>query len=219
MADLELQQRKRPIWPWILGVLALIALIWIAMELLGDDDDLDDEALVTAPVAVDVEPYAVQPDGQVPQDVQAFRTECGSASTLRDEMAIDHSYEADCLNRLATALNATITRDTVNDQALEQRLDVLEQSAEELTQNPQSTEHAAELQQAMQEAAMVIERVAETRQDVGAELREHVSGLTAAVEEFGRTQVVLDQKRAVGQYFDHAAQALELMNRNQGVQS
>ena len=221
MADLEIQRRKRPIWPWILGALALIALLWILMEMMGsDDDDLDDAAVVTTPATTTgQDAYAVDTTAQVPQDVQAFRSQCGSASTTRDEMATDHSYEADCLNRLATALNATVSRDSVRDQSLQQRLDVLRQSAQQLTQNPQSTDHAAQMRRAMQEAANVIERVAETRPEMGAELREHVSALTTAGDEFERTDLLLEQKRAAARYFDHAAEALERMNQDAGVRS
>ena len=218
MADLELQRKKRPVWPWLLGLAILLALVWMGAEMLGDDDPEDTFAI--APAAVEDEavtdPNATRPGQQGPEDVQEFRSECGTASTVRDEMDPDHALEAECLNRLARALSASVERDTVRDQALEERLDVLRQNAERLTQDPQSSDHAAQLREGMNEVVLVMEQIVATRQHAGDELRTHLSELRDAAAEFEGNELLLEQKRAAAQFFEHAAMMLEAMSPDQG---
>lgn len=215
MADLERERRKRPVWPWLLGLALLVALIWMGAEMLGDDEPED--TFATAPAAVDEEPMAA-PDAAAstidrPADVEQFRSTCGTASTVRDEMDPSHAHEARCLSQLAAAVAASTERDTVRDEPLEQRLNTLRQNAQSLTQDPESTGHAAQLREAFQEAASVLERVAETREDVGEELRTHVSQLREAADDFERNELLLEQKRAAAEFFEHAAAALDVLAR------
>jgi len=50
MAEINIEQKKK-IWPWIIGLIVLLLLIWGAVELLGDDDvdPYTPPAAVTAP--------------------------------------------------------------------------------------------------------------------------------------------------------------------------
>lgn len=41
MADLKVERKGPSIWPWVLGLLALVLVIWLATELFGDRDDDD----------------------------------------------------------------------------------------------------------------------------------------------------------------------------------
>lgn len=216
MADLELQRKKRPVWLWLLGLAILVALVWIGAEMLGDDES--DDTFATAPAAVEDEtaPNATEPGQQRPEDLQAFRSECGTASTVRDQMDQSHAFEAECLNRLAGALSAVVERDTVRDQALEERLDVLRQNAERLTQDPQSSEHAAQLREGINEVVLVMEQVAEASGQAGDDQQTHVSELREAAADFEGSELLLEQKRAAAQFFEHAATMLESMSRNQG---
>lgn len=40
MAEIKVEKKnKAPIWPWIIGILILLALIWLLIEAFSDDSD------------------------------------------------------------------------------------------------------------------------------------------------------------------------------------
>lgn len=221
MAEMEIQRKKRPIWPWVLGLALLIALVWIGAEMLGDDDAEDPYATAPAAVgdgvAIDSPMVAASADGS--QAVQQFRSTCGTPAAFREDMDQSHAKVAQCVKALAGALSATVGRDTVGGAPLAQRLDTLRQKADRLTREAGSAQHANQLGAAMNEALQVMDRVAETRTDVSSELRTHISAMRTAANDFGRNELLLEQKRSAGSYFEHAAMALTLLNQNQGGRS
>lgn len=43
MAEIRVEpKRKAPIWPWIIGILILLGLIWLLVEAFDRDDDYED---------------------------------------------------------------------------------------------------------------------------------------------------------------------------------
>lgn len=44
MAEIRVEpKRKAPIWPWIIGILILLGLIWLLLEAFNKDDELERE--------------------------------------------------------------------------------------------------------------------------------------------------------------------------------
>lgn len=39
MADIDIQPKKKPIWPWIVGIIVAIIIIWVIVESLDKNDD------------------------------------------------------------------------------------------------------------------------------------------------------------------------------------
>jgi NADH:ubiquinone oxidoreductase subunit 6 (subunit J) len=39
MADIDIQPKKRPVWPWILGIIAAIVIIWIIVKALNNNNN------------------------------------------------------------------------------------------------------------------------------------------------------------------------------------
>ena len=39
MADIDIQEKRRSAWPWIIGLLGLVLVVWVAAEMLGGPDD------------------------------------------------------------------------------------------------------------------------------------------------------------------------------------
>ncbi|MDX5348288.1 MAG: hypothetical protein LPJ89_02020 [Hymenobacteraceae bacterium] len=37
MTEINIQRKKRPVWPWIVGLLVIIALIWLLSEAFDND--------------------------------------------------------------------------------------------------------------------------------------------------------------------------------------
>jgi hypothetical protein len=39
MAEIDIQPKKRPVWPWILGIIAAIIIIWIILRALDAQEN------------------------------------------------------------------------------------------------------------------------------------------------------------------------------------
>lgn len=212
MADIDIQEKKGSIWPWILGLLGLILVAWLVMEMLDDDDDVD-------PVVTDTQqtPYTAPPppaqgmDAGMPAAVTQFEEQCASASTTTDEMALDHAYAETCIEQMTAAMQAVIERDTVNDQALAQQLETYRTHATQLTQNRESAEHSTHVREVFDGAAEIIARIEETREGTGATLERHSGRVQEAAEAFSADTPMMDQRDEVAAFFREAAAALRAM--------
>lgn len=60
MAEIKIEPRRPAIWAWVLGLLALLLIIWAAMELLGNDPEAASLDPMLSP-AVDVAPTRLDP--------------------------------------------------------------------------------------------------------------------------------------------------------------
>lgn len=63
MANIEIQKKDKnnSFWPWILGLLLIVAVAWIAVEVFDNDDPNTEEAIIEAPYGAEdrdvEEPY------------------------------------------------------------------------------------------------------------------------------------------------------------------
>jgi hypothetical protein len=216
MAQIDIERKSGPpILPIILGVLALAVVIGALLYFMGNGDRTDD----TPPAAVveDRDMTAAPATGS-PQEVQAFRQQCGDASQFRDEMALAHEHEADCMRQLADAMDAVIRRDQVAGQPLDQRVQALRQRADQIRQDPQATDHANRVRAAALEAAEIIGYMANERQAVGADLERHGQQTRQAANEIDPGTPLLQQQERTSRFFATAADALDAMAQSRQAQ-
>ena len=203
MAQIEIQEKKRSVWPWVLVALLLALLAW---WLLSQGDDVDDgvvtetgTGIVADPVAGDVGPTAA------PAAVGAFLTFVEQAGT-RGEMGLNHEYTADGLRRLADALAAFNTGEGAD--AVNERLTQLRARADALQREASSTRHAELTRDAFAAAAAAVETLQERRFPALS------SQADALVESAGQIQpgtLLLEQRQAVHGFFERAATTLRAM--------
>jgi hypothetical protein len=210
MAKIDIQRKQGPpILPILLGILALVAVAAVIWWLMGSDGNGD-----VAPATLTQDTVMETPAGPTaaaPQEVQAFRQQCGQAGQFRDQMAVEHEYAADCMRRLADGMDAVIRRDQVADQPLQQRLQSLRQRADQITQDPQATDHANRVRGAAMEASEIFEYMAQNRQAVGANLQQHAQQARQAAESIDTATPLLEQQERTSRFFAAAADALEAL--------
>lgn len=191
MAEIRIEKRP-PVWPWILGVLALALVGWIAFATLGDDEPETREAAVQ-----DSREGAVGTSGAVPaavQDYAAFANDSAQLATGRE-----HEYTAEGIRRLSAALAAFVDQ-TGNDPEARTHLERFRQSADRLQREPESREHANTVRDVFTSAVDVLES---GRIDAG-----DVSRLRTTATSMSADQPLLDQTDKVKQFFGESAEAL-----------
>lgn len=191
MAEIRIEKKGSPMWPWVLGVALLLVVGWIAMDALRDDAPVMEQAGLqqegTVGTAGGAVPAAVQ-------DYAAFANESAQPSVGRE-----HEYTAEGIRRLSAALGAFIDQ-RADDTEIRNRFDRFRQSAERLQQDPQSTEHAGTVRDVFTSAVDVLES---GRIDAG-----DVSRLRQTATSISADQPLLEQTDAVKQFFSQSAEAL-----------
>jgi hypothetical protein len=213
MAKIDIERKEgTPILPILLGVLALVAVGAIVWWLMSNGDQRGDAApgAVAQDTAWEAGPATTATAG-APQEVQAFRQQCGQAGQFRDQMALDHQHEADCMRQLADGIDAVIRRDEVAGQPMEQRVQALRQRADQIRQDPEAMDHANRVRGAAMEAAEIIEYMAREREAVGANLQQHAQQTRQAAQEIDTATPLLEQRERTSRFFATAADALEAM--------
>jgi hypothetical protein len=208
MAEIDIQKKEGPgVWPWILGVIALLVLVGVIWALMRDDDDRDEMVMHQDTVtAVDhTAPRADRADGAVAEYLAFSR----QPAETEAEMGRDHEYTQTGLQRLVAALDEVVRRDTIGQRPLEERLDRVRERADRITRDPESRDHAGQVREAFTEAAALMEDVRQRRAADDATTGRHVEATRGAAESIDPGTPLLQQRDTVHRFFRESAQALD----------
>jgi hypothetical protein len=202
MAEIEIQKKKQPIWPWILGAIVLVGLLWFLVAQTGRDRDVErpvaaaqearEPARTTAPMIPEVQEYITY-------------VRQGEAT---EDAGLEHEYTSEGIRNLADAINAIAQRTNVHNDQIAQQHEELHQMADQIQQDPHSTRHANIIRNAFATSADMMEQV-QTNQFPN--LDGHVSQVRQAAQNVDPQQQTLDQKQEIQNFFDQASHALQAM--------
>lgn len=218
MADIDIERKGTPVWPWILGLLLLALLLWAIFAWASDDAEVvepDPAAAIREPVVTDVPPPTpVGPaDGAaaaVPLPVTEYVTTCTPPLPADMEMGRQHQFTAQCLESLAASLESVVGRDRLANTDVSQKIATVRQQAQTLRQSePQATTHAGTTKQAFTAAADMIEATYQAGYREVAGLGDEVSQVRNAAQAVDTGTPMLDQKGAVHGFFREAADAVQ----------
>ena len=204
MAEIKVEKKNRPVWPWVVGILLLAAIIWIV----ADDDNLEPENEITATEPVieqDMDGDTMQADARGSAMAYVnFIEENG------EKITTDHEYSRQALTYLSRALDNVANENNVSVEDRE-KLNELREKADQLVQNQTSTEHADILDKAFTDAAEIIEKL---QQEKFPELRREAEEVKNAADRVRPNVVVTNQKEAVKNFFERSADAIQSMANN-----
>ena len=212
MADIDIQEKRRSFWPWIVGLLGLVLVFWVATEGLVDDgDDLSTIAPAT-------EEQATEPGQPVtanePAEVTRLAEECTARADTGDDVALEGSYIEQCIGHLTSAIDAVIDRNAVNQTALSEELASYRSSTEQLTENTDSPEESGQIEAVFDGAAALIARIEDTRNGARDLLERRSALVQAAADAFSADRAVAEQRPEIDSFFREAAAALRDLTTN-----
>ena len=208
MAELHIERKERSVWPWVIGVAILLALLlWF---LFGRDQG---DGIATGTAAVDSVPVATATPATaagelaLPAAVSEFvrfsETPPASASP-------SHEYTAEGLRRLADALGAVAQGVTVSGVDIQERLSAIRTRADAMQREPTSGQHSLQAREALLLASGVLSQIQEAR---FATLASAVGEVNSAATAVQADRSLLDQTTAVQRFFERASQAVQEMAR------
>lgn len=227
------RNNKPSIWPWILGALLLIGLVWAVVALTGDDDrdrvatttavdreNVTDETYrndtyagtaATGPVAEFIR--FANDDDRYERDNVTNRDNADVDQTTTAEtadashMGIEHGYTSEGIQKLSAALNA-LADNSADDVNINQQRERFRQNADKIQQDPQSLQHANTIRQTFVEASALMASIKERNYaDSGAD----VDDVREAAEDIDGSTPTLDQKDKIKEFFSKAGDAIEAM--------
>lgn len=221
MAEIRVEKKNRPVWPWILGVLLLAAIVWI----IADDNDTEPrEQIGTVYEESMNETDNLRNRNDTLRNNAPGNDARGAAMAYvnfvnqnDEQITTDHEYSQQALNYLSRALNSVANQNNISIED-KQKLDELRQKANRLVENENSTQHANMLADAFNSAAEIIENLQE--KDFP-DLDKEAEDVKNAADRIRPNVVVTNQKEAVKNFFDKSADAIKSMaengNRNEDV--
>lgn len=198
--EVKVEPKRRMVWPWIVGAVALGVLVWALVDRPYGDDELD--AGGTPGDAARVGDAGVRERAAAPAEVVALAS---FVDETQLEMGPGHDYTAEGLRRLGAALEV-LSRDA-DDQA-RARQEGFAQAAVAIQQDPASAQHADRVRTAMLAAADAIEAIGRHRGDAEV-LERRVAALRDTARSVDGAKLLLEQRQPVQRFFEQSAELLQ----------
>lgn len=209
MADINIEKKKnKPVWPWILGALLLVGIIW---AIAGSGDEEEREVAVVEQPMEDQE-LAREPQSNVYANEGAMNSDdfvsYVNNEEIKERMGTDHEVTATALMKLSAAIE-DLSR---GDGTYSQQINEIRQSAEQIQSDPQSLQHSEKVSVAFTNAANLLGQI---QQNKFPEASSDVEEVREKANELNANEQLLEQKEEVKEFFNEAAEAVEKMKEEQ----
>lgn len=211
MAEIKVEHKEnnnKPIWPWIVGILLLLLVVWGLVEFFQTDEE---EYMATREVVAPVETESA------PETMQMSERDAGPVNNFvsfveedeeSPEMGLDHNYTSEGIERLSVALAALADENAPDDVEISQKKESMQQSADRIQQDPESLQHANIIKETFMEATSLMESI---QQHSFPDRESEVEDVRSAAEELDVETPTLEQEEKVKDFFRNASDALQAM--------
>lgn len=193
MTEIKIE-KKKPVWPWILLGLGLLALL-LYFFVFNNDSEKEEMAETPATALIDVH--------ENNSTVAAYVTFINSDT---NKMGLDHVFTNDALLKLTEATNAMA--DEVG-YSVKADLDKAKEFADKITNDPFETSHADNIKKAADILAGSLKNLQQAKYPV---LENEAAEVKSAADAINPETLTLEQRDAVKIFFAKAADLLEKMN-------
>ncbi len=208
MAEIDIE-KKKPVWPWVLLGIVILALI-LFLVFTNDDDTVDDfddtntelQDTIREDQMQDTTQWNDTLTGATTGEISTYLAHVGDTT----RMGVDHQYTNNALIHLVNAVESK-AREVNYD--ISENITRLQQDAERITQNPQSTDHANQIKETGSEIVEIMNGIQEENYP---ELSNDVQEVKSAVENIDTSEETLQQRERITTFFNEAAEALRKMN-------
>ncbi len=212
MAEIKIE-KKKPVWPWIL--LGLIILAVILYFVFADNDSMDDIDDADDIERVDDTTYTSTQDNMNTTRYEDNTASAGTGGEVenfithvedKSRMGVDHEYTNNALLHLINAVETKAREVNVDVDASIQQM---REEAREITQNPQGTNHANKIKSVGEKIAGTLENI---QKEKFPNLSNDIQEVKTAARDIQARTLTLDQKDQINEFFNQAADVLKKMS-------
>jgi ABC-type branched-subunit amino acid transport system substrate-binding protein len=207
VADIRIEAKKPPLWPWAAGLIGLVVLAWAAYALLGRGTP--GEPLTAGVSDPETAVRALQQGGTagVPAAVRTYVQNCSAREA--DAMGLDHDHTSQCVRQLADGIEAVVQQRNLGAVQVQPQLQQARQSADRLAASgPEAEDHSAMARDAFQAIAQAIEQIQNAHYP---QLDGQAAQLQQSAAQVQPGASLLDQREHVQRFFQQAGEALNVM--------
>ena len=201
MAEIKIE-KKKPIWPWILALLLIAIIVYFLFfreTTVITNENTSNDTIVDNTEMID--------EGDVNDNLSDVAAFVAFVKNDSGDMTLDHDYSHDALTKLIDATEE-VSEKTSFDSKMD--LDNARKYADEITNNPEATNHADNIKKATDMISTVLQNVQKAKFSNLAAEADKVKMSSAAVSV---KELALNQKEKIKGFFDDAADLLDKMNR------
>lgn len=207
MADINIERKsnKKPIWPWILGLLLLIGVIWVLAEVMDNEPEREEMALAEEryeeePLATDPQANPVEENNPQAESFVVYVHENLRMGTIGE----DPEVIREGLMRLSAAIGQFSQHNTAHEQQIEE----IRQQAQQIELDSGSQQDAQVVKSATSTAALVLKQI---QLNQFPEAAAEATNLQEQARAIDATKQLSEQKGEVEAYFEKAADVIEMM--------
>ncbi|MBZ9729348.1 hypothetical protein LB467_06580 [Salegentibacter sp. JZCK2] len=209
MAEIKIE-KKKPIWPWVLvGLIILAVILYFVIADNEDDDDFSEEEnteQVATPMETDDEDdfeTATWEEDNLSGDesVSKYLTHIGD----QEKMGIDHEYSSEALIYLINALENRAEEANINTQV---EIQELKNNVRDIKENPDSLTHANTINDV---GTKIVDLMEKMQNEKFPDISQDVQEVRMALQNIEPSTPTLDQKDAVNSFYKEAGDVLEKM--------
>ncbi|SFF91794.1 MULTISPECIES: hypothetical protein [Salegentibacter] len=210
MAEIKIE-KKKPIWPWILlGLIILAVIVYFVIADNGDDDDDFNEEENTEQVATPMETEEEEDtetarweDDNLSGDesVSKYLTHIGD----REKMGIDHEYSSEALIYLINALENRSEEANID---TEIEIQELKDDVRDIKEDPQKLTHANTINDV---GGKIVDLMEKMQEEKFPDISQDVQEVRTALESIEPSTPTLDQKDAVNSFYKEAGDVVQNM--------
>ncbi len=199
MAEIKIE-KKTPMWPWILVVLAIIAILIYFFAFHDDGEKTVDRTEQTTEESVDTR-QAAPNNATVAAYVSYIQED-------PNQMGLDHEFTNEALLRLTNATKAMADEIGYD---IQKDMEEVRTHADKITREPFETTHANSIRNAGESLTRSLQNM---QQEAFPGLANEANEVKNAVTTIEPEVLTLDQKEDVKNFFRESADLLEKMNNN-----
>ncbi len=193
MTEIKIE-KKKPIWPWILGVAAIALLLYFLLF----NKNKESDQVKDQPVASDLI--------NVHENNMTVAAYINFIQSDTNKMGIDHEFASQALLKLSDATQA-MAKETGYE--VKGDVDSPKAYANQITNDPNATTHAGFIKKAADILAGVLQNL---QQQKYPGLANEAATLKSSCDAINPDVLTLDQKDAIKSFFSNAADILQKMN-------
>lgn len=209
MAEIKIEKKKKPIWPWVIFLLIVAAIFW---WLLAQDDpdteNFEQETEVVDPVSDDDRPTAKSNESDTETNQQTAVAEYQSYLKENEgNMGLEHKYTHTGITLMAAAIDA-INQDLQNQ--VNADVKKLKQMADRIKVHTYAQTHADTIKAAFMMTSNILDKMmTSNKMQAGSEIKE----LENLAQQVSKEELATNQEKVVNRFFNKSAAIIEKIHQ------
>lgn len=211
MAEIEIQRKKRPVWPWILAAIAILVVLWLVINSLNRKYDKNEhnenliEGSNDTDAALAKRIAEAKKYEKYPGPIGAFLHFAHNDEIV--DMNQHHHYTNQGLHQLVDALHM-VNAKKGGGESVAQKLNLVITESDKLLQNPGSEMHSGVMRNSF---IICTDAMAALQQKFYPGLADKVANVRQAAESMDSNKPALEQQSKIKSFFEKSADVLEAM--------